>query len=78
LRRARSEEEQAREDLADMEDRHWALLSRYDASKAFQEVIDTLKEFEAQEPAARPSGGDKTEDLHVTKAFDGGEDEVVQ
>lgn len=78
LRRARNEEEQAREDLADMEDRHWALLSRYDASKAFQEVIDTLKEFEAQEPAARPSGGDKTEDLHVTKAFDGGEDEVVQ
>jgi hypothetical protein len=78
LRRARSEEERAREDLAEMEDRHWALLSRYDASKASQEVIDTLKEFDAQQPAARPSGGDKTEDIHVPKAIDGVEDEIVQ
>ena len=35
--------------LADVEDRHWALLTMYDADKAFQEVVETFHEFEKSE-----------------------------
>lgn len=49
FRRAKAELEVARDRLADMEDRHWALLSLYDADKAFQEVVETFREFEESE-----------------------------
>jgi hypothetical protein len=49
LRRSRAELEVARDRLADLEDRHWALLSLYDADKAFQEVVETFREFEESE-----------------------------
>ena len=49
LRRSRAELEVARDRLADLEDRNWALLSLYDADKAFQEVVETFREFEESE-----------------------------
>lgn len=49
LRRAKAELEVARERLADLEDQNWALLSLYDADKAFQEVVETFREFEESE-----------------------------
>lgn len=49
LRRAKAELEVARDRLADLEDGHWALLSMYDADKAFQEVVETFREFEESE-----------------------------
>jgi hypothetical protein len=49
LRRAKAELEVARERLADVEDQNWALLSLYDADKAFQEVVETFREFEESE-----------------------------
>ena len=53
LRSARSEVEQARQDLEYLEDRHWALLSLYDAASAFQEIVETFEELKVKEPAAR-------------------------
>jgi hypothetical protein len=49
LRRSKAELEVARGRLADLDDRHWALLSLYDADKAFQEVAETFREFEESE-----------------------------
>ena len=49
LRQARAELEVARDRLADLEDRNWAILSLYDADKAFQEVVETFREFEESE-----------------------------
>ena len=49
VRRAKAELEVARERLADLEDQNWALLSLYDADKAFQEVVETFREFEESE-----------------------------
>jgi multidrug resistance efflux pump len=49
LRRAKAELEVARERLAELEDQNWALLSLYDADKAFQEVVETFREFEESE-----------------------------
>lgn len=49
LRRTKAELEVARERLADLEDRNWALLSLYDADKAFREVVETFREFEESE-----------------------------
>lgn len=49
LRRAKAELDVARDRLVDLEDRHWALLSMYDADKAFQEVVETFREFEESE-----------------------------
>ena len=49
LRRFKAELEVARDRLADVEDRHWALLTMYDADKAFQEVVETFREFEESE-----------------------------
>jgi len=49
LRRSRAELDVARDRLADLEDRNWALLSLYDADKAFQEVVETFREFEESE-----------------------------
>lgn len=49
LRRCRAELEVARDRLADLQDRNWALLSLYDADKAFQEVVETFREFEESE-----------------------------
>jgi hypothetical protein len=49
LRQAKAEEDLARDRLAALEDKHWALLSLYDADKAFQEVVDAFREFEESE-----------------------------
>lgn len=49
LRRCRAELQVARDRLADLEDHNWALLSLYDADKAFQEVVETFREFEESE-----------------------------
>lgn len=49
LRRSRAELEVARDRLARLEDSNWALQSLYDADKAFQEVVETFREFEESE-----------------------------
>jgi hypothetical protein len=49
LRRTKAELEVVSGRLADLEDRHWALLSLYDADKAFQEVVESFREFEESE-----------------------------
>jgi chromosome segregation ATPase len=45
--------ETARHELADIEARHWALLSFYDPAKAKQDVEDALRELKDTEPAVR-------------------------
>jgi hypothetical protein len=58
LRRAQNAEQQARERLEAVEDRHWAVLSLYDAEKASRDVDDSLAELSLQEPAARTESSD--------------------
>ena len=53
LRCARSEVQKARQDLEYLEDRHWALLSLYDADSAVQEIVETFEELKVDEPATR-------------------------
>lgn len=53
LRRAQKEESFIRQRLEILQDKHWAVLSVYDADKASQVVDKTLSEFSQQEPAAR-------------------------
>lgn len=58
LRRAQNAERQARERLEALEDKHWAVLSLYDAEKASRDVEDSLAELSLQEPAARMESSD--------------------
>ena len=53
LRRARSQLQSARDQLEELEDRHWALLSQYNVKQAGDQITDALKELEDLEPAAR-------------------------
>jgi len=46
LRRAKAQAAAARDQLNDLEAQHWALLSLYDADKAFNEVIQTIEELD--------------------------------
>jgi hypothetical protein len=71
LRRAKAELEVARDRLADLEDRHWALLSMYDADKAFQEVVETFREFEESERLSI-----RLQDLEGVNADDAGRTEM--
>ena len=53
LRRARSQVQLAREQLEEVEDRHWALLCMYNPDQAGEAVAEALQEFQEQEAAAR-------------------------
>lgn len=53
LRKARSLVEYAKKQLSELQDRHWAILSLYNPAKAGEEVEEALREFEANEAAAR-------------------------
>ena len=59
LRLAKSQLQAARDQLEELEDRHWALLSQYNIKQAGDQVSSALKELEELEPAARldSSGG---------------------
>ena len=46
LRRAKAQAAFARDQLSDLEAQHWALLSLYDANKAFNEVVQTIEELD--------------------------------
>ena len=53
LRRARTQVEIAWNELEELKDRHWALLSSYNPDQAEQKVSEALYEFQQLEPAAR-------------------------
>lgn len=53
LRRARTQVEIAWNELEELKDRHWALLSFYNPDQAEQKVSEALYEFQQLEPAAR-------------------------
>jgi uncharacterized protein (DUF2461 family) len=53
LRRARTQVQIARDQLEELKDRHWALLSFYDPDQAEGKVKEALEEFQQIEPAAR-------------------------
>jgi hypothetical protein len=53
LRRAQKAEQHARERLEALQDKHWAVLSLYDAEKASRDVDDSLVELSLQETAAQ-------------------------
>jgi len=55
LRRAQSQVQAARDQLAALEDRHWAVLSLFSADRAQEEIVDAFRELEDQEPAVRYS-----------------------
>jgi len=46
LRRAKAQATVARDKLHELEERHWALLSLFDADKAFREVEETINEID--------------------------------
>jgi hypothetical protein len=52
LRRAQKAEQQAREQLEALQDKHWAVLSIYDANTASREIDNAFSELSQQEPAA--------------------------
>lgn len=56
LRRAQKLEAIARDELAFLQDKHWALLSLYDVNKASQEISDAFKEL-SSESATESLGG---------------------
>ena len=53
LRKTRSQVQFAQDLLAELEDRHWAVLSLYDPALAKEGVAQAIRELEEQEPAAR-------------------------
>lgn len=53
LRLARQQTQFAREELDDVEARHWAILSTFNPAQAAEAVQDAFSEFEASEPAVR-------------------------
>uniref|UniRef100_A0A7R9WV87 Uncharacterized protein n=2 Tax=Craspedostauros australis TaxID=1486917 RepID=A0A7R9WV87_9STRA len=53
LRRARTQVEMARRQVEIIEDRHWALLSLYNADAASGMVDEALQEIQMTEPAAK-------------------------
>lgn len=53
LRRARSQTQIARDQLEELKERHWALLSFYDPEQAEEMVDEALNELQQFEPAAR-------------------------
>lgn len=58
LRRTRAQATVAKERLSDLEERHWALLSLYDADKAFREVVETIQESERNQVSESSSETD--------------------
>ena len=63
LRKARDQVQFAQDRLAELEDRHWALVSLYNPAQAEEKVEEALREFAANEPAVR---------VRVTDAVDNG------
>ena len=63
LRRAKSQTQAARDQLEELEDRHWALLSQYNIKQAGDQVSSALRELEELEPAARldSAGGESVQ-----------------
>ena len=53
LRYAQMKVREARDDLSELENRHWAVLSFYDPGRATSGVEEALRELEATEPAVR-------------------------
>jgi hypothetical protein len=53
LRRARTQVQLAKEELLELEDRHWALLALYDVNAAGDYVSEALRELGEIDPAAR-------------------------
>jgi hypothetical protein len=53
LRRALALVQAARDEMNELEDRHWAVLSLFDADRAQEEIVDAFRELEEQEPALR-------------------------
>ena len=53
LRLAKTKLQRAQDDLSNLETRHWAVLSFYNADKAEQGVSEALRELEENEPAVR-------------------------
>lgn len=70
LRQARNEEEQAKQEMENLEDRHWALLSLYDVDKASQEVVNAFEELYAGEPVTRLNNGIDSEFANDWKTTD--------
>lgn len=54
LRRARSRVQLARDQLAELQARHWAVLGFYNPDQAEEKVAEALKEFRLSESTARP------------------------
>ena len=53
FRRARTQVEIASDQLEELKERHWALLSFYNPNQAEEQVAEALYEFQQIEPAAR-------------------------
>ena len=53
LRKARDQVQFAQDRLAELEDRHWALVGLYNPDQAEEKVEEALREFAANEPALR-------------------------
>ena len=53
LRKARDQVQFAQDRLAELEDRHWALVGLYNPDQAEEKVEEALREFAANEPAVR-------------------------
>jgi hypothetical protein len=53
LRKTRAQAQIARDQLEELKDRHWAILSFYDPDQAEEQVKEALNEFQQLEPAAR-------------------------
>ena len=54
LRRARTRVQVAREQLAELQARHWAVLGFYNPDQAAEMVTEALNEFKLSESVARP------------------------
>ena len=53
LRRARTQVQLARDQLEDLEERHWALLGTYNPSQAGEKIAEALKVFGVGEPVVK-------------------------
>jgi hypothetical protein len=53
FRRSRTQVQIASDQLEELQDRHWALLSFYNPDQAEEKVAEALNEFQKIEPAAR-------------------------
>lgn len=53
LRRARSQVQIAREQLEELQERHWALLGYFDPDQASARISEVVKEFQLPDPSVR-------------------------